>query len=225
MMQIRLYKARKQLRLTQKQVADILGIGQNAYSMIETGKISLTTKNRSILAEKLYINPTYLMEGRGEMMLSSEQVASVGAPQSTTCNHERKQVPYYSKPVTGSVVISFDDMARDEPEYYIDLAPFNDCTFYRPIFGESMVPRYNPGDILACKKIHNKKFIQYGESYLCVIAVDGDFYETVKILRKNILDPSTAILKPYNEAFDETTIPIDNIRELYVIKGKIERNI
>lgn len=224
-MQVRLYKARKQLRLTQKQVADILGIGQNAYSMIETGKISLTAKNRSILAEKLYINPTYLTEGRGEMMLSSEQASSTGTPNNTACNCDRKQVPYYSKPVTGSVVISFDDMARDEPEYYIDLAPFNDCTFYRPIFGESMSPRYNPGDIVACKKIHSKNLIQYGESYLCVIVIDGDFYETVKVLRKNTSDPSSVILKPFNEAFDETIIPVDSIRELYIIKGKIERNI
>lgn len=222
----RLYKVRKHLGLTQKQIADILGIGQNAYSMIENGRISLTDRNRTILAEKLYVNPLYLTQERGEMLLDTDQFSPVSQPMQDHRGQEIETgVPYYSKPVTGSMVISFDDMSRDDPEYYINMAPFNDCAFYRPVFGESMSPRYNPGDIVACKRVHNKNLILYGETYLCMIALDGDFYETIKILRRNLVDPSLVILKPCNETFDETIVPIDAISELYIIKGKIERTV
>lgn len=231
----RLFKVRKHLGLTQQQIAAILGIGQNAYSMIENGRIQLTERNRSILAERLYINPVFLTEGIGEMMLaatpsdvqthqnsSGQWVVSGGTKSLKTQNSAA--VPYYSKQVTGSMLISYDDLAREEPEYYIDLAPLNDCTFYRPVFGESMSPRYNPGDLVACKRVRNRNIILYGESYLCMISLDGDFYETIKILRRNAT-PGMITLMPCNAAFDQTDVPIDAIKDLYLIKGKIERNI
>lgn len=217
----RLLEARKFLGLTQKQMAEALQVGQNTYSMIENSKISLTERNRSILAEKLRINPLWLETGLGEMFLDSTPLSR------TTITHSvipDRGVPYYSKPVTGSMVISFDDMANENPEYRIDFVPFNDCSFYRTVFGESMCPRYNPGDIIACKKVLNKNLILYGETYLCMISLDGDFYETVKILRKS-KTPGMVILKSSNPNFDEATVPMDSILELFIIKGKIERNL
>lgn len=215
----RLLQVRKFLGLTQKQLADILQVGQNTYSMIENEKIKLTDRNRNILAEKMHINPLWLDTGIGEMLLTTKAKTLNRTNQSDSVG-----VPYYSKPVTGSMVISFDDLARDAPEYFINYIPFNDCAFYRPVFGESMVPRYNPGDVIACKKVTNKNLILYGETYLCMIAIDGDFYETIKILRKHS-DPAQIILQPTNPAFDDSVVSINSIIDLYIIKGKIERII
>lgn len=228
----RLFEVRRHLGLTQQQIASILRIGQNTYSMIENGRLQLTERNRTVLAERLYINPDFLLEGKGEMMLPIPVAGSImrssdgdWVVESKSVKHTSNiGVPYYAKPVSGSMVISYDDMQRESPEYFIDIAPLNDCTFYRPVFGESMAPRYNPGDIVACKKINNKNIILYGESYLCMIALDGDFYETIKVLRRNTA-PGMITLMPYNNSFDETTIPMESIVDLYLIKGKIERNI
>lgn len=213
----RLYKARKHLGLTQAQIASILGIGQTAYSMIENGKISLTDRNRAILSDKLYINPIFLTEGRGEMMLSSERVAH-----NTEQRVVEGGVPFFSKPING--MSSLEEIMGERPEYVINAEPFNDCNLYRPVFGESMSPRYNPSDIVACKRIKNKDMILYGEAYLCLINFDGDFYETIKVLRKSS-NNDKVVLTPCNEAFDPTTVPLEAISELYIIKGKIERNI
>lgn len=219
----RLAQLRKFLGMTQKQMAEILNIGQNTYSMIENERIRLTHKNRSILTEKLKINPIWLDTGIGEMMLSttSSSMTHQFDPESTN----QRGVPYYEKPVTGSMLISFDDMARDDPEYNIDYIPFNDCSFYRPVYGESMSPKFNPGDVVACKRIANKELILYGESYLCMIKIESDFYETIKVLRHHKEGQGLIILKPLNPNFDESIISIDSIIDLYIIKGKIERNI
>lgn len=222
LMHRRLFKVRKHLGLTQKQVADVLSIGQNAYSMIEGGRVSLTEKNRSILAEKLYINPTYLVDGRGEMILNTAKLPE-NQPQNGTV--PTKGIPFFSKPLAQhtSTLQSLEELAAENSEYLIDLPPFNDCSFYRPVWGESMSPRYNPGDMVACKRV-TKEYIQWGSAYWCLMELNGDRYETIRILRHSTTDDSV-ILTPCNEAFDPTEVPFSAIRELYLIKGKIERNL
>lgn len=226
----RLLEARKFLNLTQKQIGTHLGIGQNTYSMIETGKIALTSRNRTLLIERLHLNPIWLDTGNGDMFLlpshsSTSAVSQSPTPKQKTPHHtiHSRGVPYHAKPITGINSIPSGEN-NPEAEYYINFPPFNDCTFYRPVFGESMSPCYNPGDLIACKRVLNKNLILYGESYLCIIDSGGDFYETLKILRRSS-DPEHIILKPINPLFDETTIHINDITQLYIIKGKIERSL
>ena len=51
---------RKELKLTQDQLAQRLGIGKAALSMIETGKCGLSTRNKNILVQDLNVNPEWL---------------------------------------------------------------------------------------------------------------------------------------------------------------------
>ena len=46
---------RKQLGMTQEQLAQRLGIGKAALSMIETGKAGLSARNRNILVQELNV--------------------------------------------------------------------------------------------------------------------------------------------------------------------------
>lgn len=218
----RLYKIRKTLGMTQKQMAEILQIGQNTYSMIENGKIKLTDRNRITITEKLKINPIWIDTGIGDMML---EITSDSIKRLTTNDNRTKGVPYFAKPIAGLTILSASDIAHEEPEYAIDYQPFNDCTFYRPVYGESMAPKFNPGDTVACKRILNKDLILYGESYLCIVQQGTDFYETIKVIRRHKEDPQMLILKPMNPDYDESTLPADAITDLYIIKGKIERNL
>ena len=48
---------RKQLGMTQEQLAQRLGIGKAALSMIETGKAGLSARNRNILVQELNVIP------------------------------------------------------------------------------------------------------------------------------------------------------------------------
>lgn len=193
------------------------------------GEMFLTTPSTPAplpLTEKQYERLTNAtggsMPGPGPISIPNPVMKSDSASTKNTSNPAG--VPFYAKPVSGSMLESFADMDRMEPEYYIDIEPLNNCSFYRPVYGESMIPRYNPGDIVACEKIHNKRTILYGETYLCMIKIDADYYETIKVLRKNP-NPAMVTLKPLNPNFDETTIPIDSITQLFIIRGKIERNI
>lgn len=57
---IDLKRMRKEKGLTQRQLADILGITTATWNMIENGKANLTERNKNALIEKLNVNPKFL---------------------------------------------------------------------------------------------------------------------------------------------------------------------
>ncbi len=204
--------------MTQKMMADVLGIGQNAYSMIENGKIGLTLRNRQILESRLNINSEFLLNGTLPMVISSRTLANRASEAEAK---KAKGVPFFTKAIGPNTKLPLE-IEESDIEYYIDLKPFNDCSFYRPIFGQSLAPRYNSGDIVACKRINSKSNIIFGQSYLCFIINDGDIYETVQVLRKTDNNKEVALV-PHNPSFDSTIVPLSSIAELYLICGRIER--
>ena len=52
-MQIKLYEARKQAKLSQQEVADILGISRNSYGQKERGDVSFNLEEMFALSELL----------------------------------------------------------------------------------------------------------------------------------------------------------------------------
>lgn len=211
--------------MTQKEIADVLGIGQSAYSMIEIGKIGLTHRNREILYSKLQINSSYLLDGTLPMILvsqNSKRTDRTTSQGSENDNNTKRGVPYINKNISPEPTLALQNIT--EIEYYIDFEPFNNSSFYRPVFGESMSPRYNTSDIIACKQVKSKANILFGESYLCIVENEGDYYETIRVLRR-AENENDIVLMPINPKFDSTTIQISAIKELYLICGKIERHI
>ena len=63
----RLRMIRSELSMTQEDMARIIGIGKSALSMIETGRASLSERNRNILIQTLNVNPEWLESGTGAM--------------------------------------------------------------------------------------------------------------------------------------------------------------
>ena len=67
---------RKELGMTQEQLAQHLGIGKAALSMIETGKAALSSRNRNILVQELNVNPDWLETGKGCMFNAEPDLTS-----------------------------------------------------------------------------------------------------------------------------------------------------
>ena len=65
-MRERLRLIRKELGLTQEALAQKLGIGKSALSMIETGRASLSERNKNIIVQELNVNPEWLETGQGQ---------------------------------------------------------------------------------------------------------------------------------------------------------------
>ena len=72
---IRLKSIRKSLALTQAVFAEGLGLKQGPYSMIESGKVGLSSEVLRKLINTYRINPVFLFEGQGPMMMTEAEVA------------------------------------------------------------------------------------------------------------------------------------------------------
>lgn len=74
-MRERLKLIRKELGMTQEMLAQKLGIGKSALSMIETGRAALSERNKNILVQELNVNPEWLETGKGSMFFEQRPEA------------------------------------------------------------------------------------------------------------------------------------------------------
>jgi signal peptidase I len=171
---------------------------------------------------------------RGKEKIPDKYISKVQADKNLVWNfpEEKKEgitntngigIPYYNIDVTATLTESFSDIA-EEPEFYVDFKPFNDCTAYFTVFGDSMYPMITHGEIIAVKKVDNPEYIQYGEAYLVVTNAETNNMRTIKLIRKHEKE-DMIILRPANPNFDEMVIPRHTILKLYIIKGKITRKL
>jgi phage repressor protein C with HTH and peptisase S24 domain len=133
---------------------------------------------------------------------------------------KQQGVPYYDVDAAASNVETFDDKPETVTAY-ITIPSFQDCNFYVNIFGHSMYPKYCSGEIIACKKIEHHSYLPFGEAFLIKLK-DGNRY--VKYIRKGS-DKSSWLLVSENEKYDPFEVHIDMVDSVYIIKGKITKNM
>ena len=102
-MESRVKLIRKALGLTQEQLAQRLGIGKTALSMIETGKTRLSSRNRNILVQELNVNPEWIEDGKGDMFNAEPNLTNAFTHR-TDNSLPLQSVPLYSIEGTAGLV-------------------------------------------------------------------------------------------------------------------------
>lgn len=116
---------RKQLGMTQEQLAQRLGIGKAALSMIETGKAGLSARNRNILVQELNVNPEWLESGKGNMFNAEPDLTAY--MHRTDNSLPLQSVPLYSIEGTAGLVPLFADQAQAKPVNFIHIPNLPKC--------------------------------------------------------------------------------------------------
>lgn len=162
------------------------------------------------------INLEWLLTGKGEMLKTDKPTDN----QST-----KEQITYKTLPL-----IPIDAIAG-VPAGDFSGVRFEDCEQYRiPDFenkgaeflirvnGSSMYPKYSNGDILACKKIEEILFIQWGKVYV----IDSSQGSLVKRLFEDKENKEYLICVSDNkENYPPFSIPKSDIRSLSIVVGVI----
>ena len=212
---------RKKLGMTQEQLAQRLGIGKAALSMIETGKTRLSSRNRNIMVQELNVNPEWLETGRGEMFNAE--------PDLTAYMHRTdnplplQSVPLYSVEGTAGLVPLFAEQARTKPLNYIHIPNLPKCDGAIYIVGDSMYPLLKSGDIVLYKQLHDIDNIFWGDMYLLSIDIDGEEYITVKYIQKSDR-PGYVKLVSQNPHHADKEVEIGRIRAIALVKASIRMN-
>lgn len=199
---------------TQKDFAQKLNIQAGSLSDIVRGKGGM--KISSAIKDKLTlifnVNREWLTTGVGEPFLK----------QGPTVSETKEGVPYFDISLSEAKASVF---LEEEPEYFVNYKPFNDCTAYLPVYGDSMYPKYASGEIIAVKEVTNLDVLQWGEAYVVMGDESTNGIRSIKLVHQHA-DPAKLILRSSNPNFrGETIVPKNKITAMYIIKGKITRNL
>ena len=207
-MNTRVKLIRKQLGMTQEQLAQHLGIGKAALSMIETGKAGLSARNRNILVQELNVNP--------ESDLTAYRLR-------TDNSLPLQSVPLYSIEGTAGLVPLFTDQAQAKPVNFIHIPNLPKCDGAIYIVGDSMYPLLKSGDIVLYKQLGNIDDIFWGDMYLLSIDIDGEEYVTVKYIQKSDREGYVKLVSQ-NPHHADKEVALSRIRAIALVKASIRMN-
>ena len=214
----RLRLMRKQLGMTQEQLAQRLGIGKAALSMIETGKASLSTRNKNILVQDFNVNIDWLDTGSGKMFNVE--------PDLTAYTHRTdnalplQSVPLYSIEGTAGLVPLFTAKDEIKPINFIHIPNLPKCDGAIYIVGDSMYPLLKSGDIVLYKQLSDVRDVFWGDMYLLSINIDGEEYITVKYVQKSEHEGYVKLVSQ-NQHHADKEVEIERIRAIALIKASI----
>ena len=122
------------------------------------------------------------------------------------------------KAVGGFAGQDFSIQEQDIEGYYV-IPKFRhlNVDFLIEVTGDSMMPRFFPGDIIACSIITNPRFIQWNKAYLIATREDGMI---VKRLRRSA-EPDCFLAVSDNEDYEPFDIPKSEIDGLARVVGVI----
>ncbi len=209
---------RKQLDLTQEQLAQQLGIGKAALSMIETGKAGLSTRNKNILVQDLNVNPEWIDTGKGRMFNAE--------PNCTPYLHRTdkslplQSVPLYSIEGTAGLVPIFAEESTAKPVNFIHIPNLPKCDGAIYVVGDSMYPLLKSGDIILYKQLNDVRDVFWGDMYLLSIDIDGEEYITVKYVQKSEHEGFIKLVSQ-NQHHADKEVEMSRIRAIALIKASI----
>ena len=190
----RLRSVREQRNLSQKQVADYLGITSQAYGYYERGERNPGSDNLRKLANYFDVSVDYLLgRDQGQNQTNNRYI-----------------------PLLGSVRAGIPIEAIEDIEEYIDIYPRfvkHGELFALRVQGDSMEPDLRNGDIVIIEK---QEYVENGQ--IAVVRVNGEDF-TIKRVK---LSPKGIMLIPSNPAYDPVFFDSDQVATLPVtIIGKV----
>ena len=140
------------------QFADFLGIKPNvlsAWHRRNTFDIDiLYTKCRDI-------SPDWLLTGEGEML----KRGMPDVPVAKTMEASTNGIPLIPATAFAGGFSGELQVLEHECERYV-IPLFKDADFLIPVKGSSMYPKYSSGDVVACKRLKEWSFFQWGKVYV-----------------------------------------------------------
>ncbi len=103
------------------------------------------------------------------------------------------------------------------PAHIVRIESFLECDMALEVFGEEMVPDFQPGEIVLVDMVDSNTYI-YDLPYIIIT-------DTINVLRfiRNSDNPETLLLSPANGTAETIEINKADIRHLYLVKGKIRK--
>lgn len=221
---------------TKTSIAAELGISSSKLSEILGERMRAGTEILSGLSSHFNISSEWLLTGEGEMIRDTSTQEVEMSPDIVVPTKDKKEGPempctdefeYVNNDNKGSIPIvhelSFATIDPDEPstieadEYYF-IKEFRNADFLMRVAGDSMYPKYKPGDLIACRNIRYTNFYQWGKPYALLTCHQGIIIGRVY---EHHQYTTFVRVKSDNPSYPEWEIPIDEVARAAIILGSI----
>ena len=206
-----------QYNRNKKKFSELTGIAYTSVVEYTKGvkkdpKLSLINK---IQSSNINVNTLWLLTGEGSMLVEEGKPAALPAG----LGDEPKAIPLVDAYAVGGFgSVDFKLEQQDVKEYYV-IPKFKDrqIDFMIEVSGSSMYPKYNSGDVIACRVIHERAFIQWNHTHVVATREQGIL---VKRLREGEIEGSLLAVSD-NQNYPPFHIPETEITGLALVVGVI----
>ena len=159
------------------------------------------------------LNPEWLLTGEGEMLKSDNNTPAVAELQIPS---GIPMLPFDAFAGIGTDVegVNLDTI---EERYVVPLFNGMKMDFMISVRGSSMYPKYNSGDVVACRMVQELLFVQWNKVYVLDTISQGVI---IKRLKKSDKE-GFVICKSDNEQYEPFEIPMSDIRTIALVVGVI----
>ncbi len=193
---------RKELGLTQKEIADMVGVSEGTVSRWESGSIANMRRDRiNLYAKALKVRPTFIMTGETEDDMDTDEGQ---IPHGFSPLPETDRVPRIGRIACGTPIT-----AEENIEDYDSIPSSWRANFTLICVGDSMLPSVQDGDLVAIRK---QPTVENGE--IAAVLIDDE-----ATLKRVYQYPGKLILQPENPSFEPIVLVGDEINRAS-IEGK-----
>ena len=201
----RIKKVRKELGLTQEDMAKKLGISRESIVKYERGDIMPSQKFLKLLKYELEVNPNWILTGEGEMFLNDEKEKIIKI--------EKQDVKGKLLPVLGYLSSGIPE--KQNVIDWIIISEDLQSDFAMIVDIDDMEPIIPKRAIIIVKKINSIAEIKDGD--IVLIHNNGEW-----TLRRFYLERQMVILKAENKVYKDFNFSTYDLSVKKVIIGKVE---
>ena len=176
------------------------------YNIVKGKNYGVTYLFR-ILAHYQDINPMWLILGEGKMLKDEEKL-----------QNKVRLIPVYDITAVAGPGFSFLENKEAIVDHIAIGMEFQDCNAAIRIYGDSMYPLYQSGDLILLKSLREKFYIQWGHVYLLITKED----RLLKHVHKGQTEDAY-ILKSHNEYYHPFEIQKNDIRDIFEVHGYVRK--
>ena len=206
------------------------GIKKGMFDAKDIERAVGSDKLSNILDSYRILNPDWLITGKGEMLLhpklydidndSSFAHTCVNEPLAKPIefgSNKQNAIPLVSSDaIAGFGNMEFAIQEQDIQSFY-SVPDFVNIDYMIRVNGSSMYPKYNSGDVVACRIIRESQFIQWNKVHVLATKEQGIL---IKRLKKGGT-PECLLAISDNKDYDPFEIPTDEITGMALVIGVI----
>lgn len=157
------------------------------------------------------LNREWLLYGEGSM-LNEDLSCTSSLKKKEEKSDTRPRIPYDA--AAGTLTETIEGVTEYKCEEVPVISAFPHYDFTIRVVGRSMEPEYFAGDEVACLKVNEKRFLQWGRVHV--------LDTTQGVVIKRIYDDGDCITcRSYNPEFPDFSIPKEDIRSYNLVVGSL----